>query len=158
MVDDFLDGESDEQLRGVAQKLAALELRGFEYANGLTDYAPGARYDFGVPPGLDDLRDHANRTAMLNAVPDFMPLPWLETLQRVAALPTLDPIAWFFRLDAHLCRWGRTWRKRRYKRSSTERINGLRTASPSGRSKGMARHIAANAAAPNNSGPSASRA
>ncbi|SUJ11827.1 Uncharacterised protein [Sphingomonas paucimobilis] len=26
MVDDFLDGESDEQLRGVAQKLAALEL------------------------------------------------------------------------------------------------------------------------------------
>ncbi len=94
MVDDFLDGESDEQLRGVAQKLAALELGAFEFANGLTDHAPGARYDFGVPPGLDDLRDHASRTAMLNAVPDFMPLPWLETLQRVAALPTLDPIEW----------------------------------------------------------------
>ena len=30
MVDDFLDGESDEQLRGVAQKLAALELGAFE--------------------------------------------------------------------------------------------------------------------------------
>ncbi|WP_294239569.1 hypothetical protein [uncultured Sphingomonas sp.] len=94
MVDDFLDGQSDEQLRGAAQKLAALELGAFEYANGLTEHAPGARYDFGVPPGLDDLRDHASRTAMLNAVPDFMPLPWLETLQRVAALPTLDPIEW----------------------------------------------------------------
>lgn len=95
MVDDFLDGQSDEQLRGAAQKLAALELGAFEYANGLTDHAPGARYDFGAPPGLDDLRDHASRTVMLNAVPDFMPLPWLETLQRVATLPTLDPIDWF---------------------------------------------------------------
>lgn len=95
MVHDFLDGQSNEQLRSVAQKLAALELGAFEYANGLTDHAPGARYDFGVPPGLDDLRDHASRTAMLNAVPDFMPLPWLETLQRVALLPTLDPIEWF---------------------------------------------------------------
>lgn len=95
MVDDFLDGESDEQLRGVAQKLATLELGAFEHTNGLIDHAPGARYDFGVPPGLDDLRDHASRTAMLNAVPDFMPLPWLETLQRVAALPSLDPIEWF---------------------------------------------------------------
>ncbi len=78
----------------MAQKLAAIELGAFEYANGLTDHAPGGRYDFGVPPGLDDLRDHISRTAMLNAVPDFMPLPWLETLQRVAALPTLDPIEW----------------------------------------------------------------
>nr|WP_242117381.1 site-specific integrase [Sphingomonas sp. JXJ CY 53] len=95
MVDDFLDGQTDEQLRGVAQKLATLELGAFEHANGLIDHAPGARYDFGVPPGLDDLRDHASRTAMLNAVPDFMPLPWLETLQRVAALPSLDPIEWF---------------------------------------------------------------
>ncbi|MCT8002794.1 site-specific integrase [Sphingomonas sanguinis] len=94
MVHDFLDGQSNEQLRSVAQKLAALELGAFEYANGLTDHAPGARYDFGVPPDLDNLRDHASRTAMLNAVPDFIPLPWLETLQRVAALPTLDPIEW----------------------------------------------------------------
>lgn len=43
MLDDFLDGQSDEQLRGLAQKLAALELGAFEYANGLTDHAPGAR-------------------------------------------------------------------------------------------------------------------
>jgi integrase len=95
MVDEYLAGQSDEELRGVAQKLAALELGAFEYANGLTDHSPGARYDFGVPPGLDDFRDYASRASMLNAVPDFMPLPWLETLQRVAALPTLDPIEWF---------------------------------------------------------------
>ena len=54
-----------------------------------------------MPPGLDDLRDHASRATMLNAVPDFMPLPWLETLQRVAALPTLDPIGWFIAAVAY---------------------------------------------------------
>jgi len=32
---------------------------------------------------------------MLSAVPDLLPLSWLETLQRVAALPTLEPIEWF---------------------------------------------------------------
>ncbi|TCP99584.1 site-specific recombinase XerD [Sphingomonas sp. PP-F2F-A104-K0414] len=95
MVDDFLDGQPDEDLRGVAQKLAALELGAFDHANGLTDDAPGARYDFGISPGLDDLRDHASRITMLSAVPDLLPLSWLETLQRVAALPTLEPIEWF---------------------------------------------------------------
>lgn len=94
MIDDLLSGQSDEELQGVAQKLAALEIGAFQYANGLTDDATGARYDFGSLPTLDDLRDHASRIAMLSVVPDLAPLPWLETLQRVAALPSLDPVEW----------------------------------------------------------------
>ncbi len=75
MVDDFLAGQSDEELQGVAQKLAALEFGAFQYSNGLTDEATGARYDFGAKPCLDDLRDHASRIAMLSVVPDLAPLP-----------------------------------------------------------------------------------
>ncbi len=31
---------------------------------------------------------------MLEAIPDFSPLPWLETLQRVANLADLHPVDW----------------------------------------------------------------
>ncbi|MBB5712292.1 site-specific integrase [Sphingomonas xinjiangensis] len=94
MVDAYLEDTSEQQLQGIAQKLASLEFGAFTHAHGLTDHDPGARYDFGTPPTLDDLRDHGDRKAMLEAIPDFKPLPWLETLQRVAALPSLDPIDW----------------------------------------------------------------
>ncbi|PAV68560.1 hypothetical protein WR25_12060 [Diploscapter pachys] len=56
------------------------------------------------------------------------------------------------------CRRGRTRRKPRYARSSIASTMGLRAAMPSGRSSGIARHIAAKAAAPDNNGPSPSRA
>jgi hypothetical protein len=94
MVDRYLEGVSDEQLRGMAQKLASLESGAFRHAHGLSANEPGARYDFGAPPSADDLRDNADRKAMLEAIPDFSPLPWRETLQRIANLPTLDPIEW----------------------------------------------------------------
>jgi hypothetical protein len=70
-------------------------LGAFDHANGLTDDVPGAHYALGISPSLDDLRDHASRITMLSAVPDLLPLSWLETLQRVVALPTLEPIEWF---------------------------------------------------------------
>ena len=94
MVDTYLEGSSDQQLQGIAQKLASLELGAFRHAHGLTDHEPGARYDFGTPPTAEDLRDHGDRKAMLEVVPDFSPLPWLETLQRISNLPSLDPIDW----------------------------------------------------------------
>ena len=78
----------------MAQKLAALEVGAFEHAHGVVEYAPGARYDFGPVPSIEDLRDHSARATMLDAVVDFRPLPWLETLQRISALPSLDPIGW----------------------------------------------------------------
>jgi integrase len=94
MVDAYLEGSSDRQLQGIAQKLASLELGAFRHAHGLTDYDPGARYNFGTPPTADDLRDHGDRKAMLEAVSDFSPLPWLETLQRISDLADLHPIDW----------------------------------------------------------------
>ncbi|MBB3910912.1 DUF6538 domain-containing protein [Sphingomonas desiccabilis] len=94
MLEAYLVDTSEQQLQGIAQKLALLELGAFTYAHGLTDHDPGGRYDFGTPSTPDDLRDHGDRKAMLEAIPDFRPLPWLETLQRVAALPSLDPIDW----------------------------------------------------------------
>ena len=94
MVDDFLEGASETALQGVAMKLASLETGAFEHACGLNDHAPGARYDFGAPPKVDDLRDHRSRKEMLEAITDLRPLPWLETLQRVAALPSMQPIDW----------------------------------------------------------------
>ncbi|RYD21765.1 MAG: hypothetical protein EOP69_00815, partial [Spirochaetia bacterium] len=94
MVDAYLECSSDRQLQGIAQKLASLEFGAFRHAHGLTDYDPGARYNFGTPPTADDLRDHGDRKAMLEAVPDFSPLPWLETLQRISDLADLHPIDW----------------------------------------------------------------
>jgi len=94
MVDAYLDSSSDQHLQGIAQKLASLELGAFRHAHGLTDHDPGARYDFGTPPTTDDLRDHGDRKAMLEAIPDFSQLPWLETLQRISNLPDLNPIDW----------------------------------------------------------------
>lgn len=94
MVDAYLEGSTDRQLQGIAQKLASLELGAFRHAHGLTDHDPGARYNFGTPPTTDDLRDHGDRKAMLEAVPDFSPLPWLETLQRISDLADLHPIDW----------------------------------------------------------------
>jgi hypothetical protein len=94
MVDAYLAGTSDQQLQGIAQKLASLERGAFTHAHGLSDHDPGARYDFGIPPTLEDLRDHGDRKVMLEAVSELRLLPWPETLQRVAALPTLDPIDW----------------------------------------------------------------
>jgi integrase len=94
MVDAYLEGISDQQLQGIAQKLASLELGAFKHAHGLTDYDPGARYNFGAPPTADDLRDHGDRKAMLETIPDFSPLPWLETLQRISNLADLQPIDW----------------------------------------------------------------
>ena len=94
MVDAFLSGVDDQQLRGHASKLASLEIEAFAYAHGTAGYLAGARYDFGAPPSKPDLGDHADRKRMLEAVPDLQPLPWQETLLRVAALPSLHPIAW----------------------------------------------------------------
>lgn len=94
MVDAFLSGTDDHTLRGIARKLALLETEAFAHAYGDLTAAPGARYDFGHPPSRDDLDDHVARRQMLEAVEDLQPLPWLETLKRVAALPDLDPIDW----------------------------------------------------------------
>ncbi|MFV0625369.1 DUF6538 domain-containing protein [Sphingomonas sp. ac-8] len=94
MVDAFLEGVDDDALRGMAMKLASLETGAFGSAHGIDPDSPGARYDFGNPPSRADLDDHAARKQMLEAVSDLQPLPWLETLQRVAALPSLDPIDW----------------------------------------------------------------
>jgi integrase len=94
MVDAYLDDVSEQQLQGMAQKLAALELGAFRYAHNLVDHDPGARYDFGSPPDRNALQNFGDRKAMLEAIPDFSPLPWLETLQRIAALPAFDPIDW----------------------------------------------------------------
>lgn len=94
MFDAFLEGADDDALRGMAMKLASLETGAFGFAHGVGPDAPGARYDFGTPPSRADLDDHVTRKQMLEAVSDLQPLPWLETLQRVAALPTLDPIDW----------------------------------------------------------------
>ncbi len=71
MVNRYLEGVSDEQLRGMAQKLASLESGAFRHAHGLSINEPGARYDFGAPPSASDLRDHADRKVMLEAIPDF---------------------------------------------------------------------------------------
>ncbi|MDR6145879.1 integrase [Sphingomonas sp. SORGH_AS870] len=94
MVDAYLDGVSDQQLQGIAQKLASLEFGAFQHAYGLTDHDPGSRYDFGSPPERPDLQNFGDRKTMLEAVPDFSPLPWLETLRRISSLPSLDPIDW----------------------------------------------------------------
>ena len=94
MVDAYLEGSCDQQLQSMAQKLASLDFGAFKHAHGLTEYNPGARYNFGTPPSADDLRDHGDRKAMLEAVPDFSPLPWLETLPRVSNLADLHPIDW----------------------------------------------------------------
>ncbi len=59
----------------MAQKLALLELGAFRHAHGLTDHDPGARYDFGSPPERSDLRNFGNCKTMLEAIPDFSPLP-----------------------------------------------------------------------------------
>ncbi|MBD8678919.1 hypothetical protein IFT55_10715 [Sphingomonas sp. CFBP 13720] len=94
MVDANLDGVSDQQLQGMAQKLASLELGAFRHVHGLTDHDPAARYDFGNPPERTDLQNFGDRKAMLGAISDFSPLPWLETLQRISALPSLHPVDW----------------------------------------------------------------
>ncbi len=101
MVDAYLDGVSDQQLQGMAQKLASLELGAFRHVHGLTDHDPGARYDFGNPPERTDLQNFGDRKAMLEAIPDFSPLPWLETLQRISALPSLHPVDWAILAVAH---------------------------------------------------------
>jgi hypothetical protein len=82
------------QLQRLAMKLAMLDAGSFGYALGLNDSAAAGRYDFGEPPCRVDLRDHQTRKRMLEAVPALKPLPWLETLQRIAALPSLQPIDW----------------------------------------------------------------
>lgn len=92
MVDAYLAGASEATLRGVAMKLASLELDSFDHAHGGTGFLPGARYDFGTPPSAEDLRDHRARKQMLEAVDDFAPLPWLETLRRIGSLQSLAPI------------------------------------------------------------------
>ncbi|SEJ53548.1 hypothetical protein SAMN05518849_10857 [Sphingobium sp. AP50] len=94
MVDTFLEGYDDNTLRGIARKLASLESEAFSNAHGLMRNAPGARYDFGTPPALTDLKDHLSRQQMLESVPDLESLPWLETIRRVSTLPSLDPIDW----------------------------------------------------------------
>lgn len=75
MVDAYLDGVSEQQLQGMAQKLASLELDAFRHVHGLTDHDPGARYDFGNPPERTDLQNFGDRKAMLEAIPDFSPCP-----------------------------------------------------------------------------------
>ncbi|RIA37076.1 hypothetical protein DFR49_2951 [Hephaestia caeni] len=92
MVDAYLAGTSESNLRGVAMKLASLELDAFDHAHGGMGFLPGARYDFGTPPSAEDLRDHRARKQMLEAVDDFAPLPWLETLRRIGSLQSLAPI------------------------------------------------------------------
>ncbi len=94
MVDAYLDGVSDQQLQGMAQNLASLELGAFRHAHGLTDHDPGARYGFGNPPERTDLQNFGDRKAMLEAIPDISPQPWLETLQRISTLPSLHPVDW----------------------------------------------------------------
>ena len=94
MVDDYLAGRDVRALQRTAMKLAMLEAGSFDYAQGLNTSTAASRYDFGAPPSRDDLDDHRSRKAMLEAVPDLKPLPWLETLQRIAALPSLQPIEW----------------------------------------------------------------
>jgi hypothetical protein len=94
MVDDYLAGRDVRGLQRIAMKLAMLEAGSFGHAHRLNNSAAAARYDFGAPPSRDDLDDHHARKAMLEAVPDLKPLPWLETLQRLAALPSLQPIEW----------------------------------------------------------------
>ncbi len=101
MVDAYLDGVSEQQLQGMAQKLASLELGAFRHVHGLTDHDPGAHYDFGNPPERTDLQNFGDRKAMLEDIPDFSPLPWLEALQRISALPSLHPVDWAILAVAH---------------------------------------------------------
>lgn len=93
-VDSWLGERDDAWLRRTAMKLAMLETGAFTEALGLAPASSASRYDFGSPPSADDLRDHRSRKRMLEAVSDFQPLPWLETLQRIAALPSMQPIDW----------------------------------------------------------------
>lgn len=91
MVDAYLDGVSDQQLQGIAQKLALLKLDAFRYAHGLTDHGPSSRYDFGSPQEGSDLRTLGDRRTMLEAAPDFNPRPWLETLRRLSRQASRTP-------------------------------------------------------------------
>lgn len=94
MVDTYLSGRDDASLQRSAMKLAMLETGAFAHALGWNQSIAASRYNFGAPPCAEDLRDHASRKQMLESVADLRPLPWLETLQRIAALPSLQPIDW----------------------------------------------------------------
>lgn len=94
LVDAYLSGRDDASLQRSAMKLAMLETGSFAHALGWNQSVAAARYNFGAAPCADDLRDHASRKRMLESIADLRPLPWLETLQRIAALPSLQPIDW----------------------------------------------------------------
>lgn len=93
-VDDYLARTDQASLQRTAMKLAMLETGAFSEAHGERPFSAASRYDFGAPPSIVDLRDHRSRKRMLEAVSDLRPLPWLETLQRIAGLPSLQPIDW----------------------------------------------------------------
>jgi hypothetical protein len=88
----------------MAQKRTALEMDAFWHAHNLVDHDPGARYDFGSPPDRNKLQNVGDRKTVPEAITDFSPLPWLEMLQLMAALPTFDPIDYAISCVQQWCR------------------------------------------------------
>ena len=88
MLNTYLADRDTAQLQRMAMKLAMVAAGSFGCVLDSNSSAAAGAYASGEPPCRDDLRDHQTRKRMLKAVPDLKPLPWLETLQRIAALPS----------------------------------------------------------------------
>lgn len=94
IADAYLASHTRDDLLRTAMKLSRLESGSHAYRLGLGSQWGVEHYDFGPTPTAEDLRDHRGRKVMLEAVHDLKALPWLETLRRIRALPTMQPLQW----------------------------------------------------------------
>jgi len=105
IVDAYIVGWDLAYRQRTAMKLAMLEYAAYRFQVGIPSSSrAGERYDFGPPPTREDLRDHMTRKRMLESVEDFKTLPWAETMRRIRALPTFQPIQ--FMIDGAASRAG----------------------------------------------------
>jgi hypothetical protein len=100
IADAYLASHTRDDLQRTAMKLSRLESGSHAYRLGLGSQWGVEHYDFGPTPTADDLRDHRGRKVMLEAMHDLKALPWLETLRRIRALPTMQPLQWMIDLAA----------------------------------------------------------